>query len=119
MREEALLRCDGGGARVASGRGVATVLRGEAAMAWAPEGRSGGSGWRVAEERTGLDALERGGASGYGVATVLRSEAAMTWARWKNDNYGGGDDNYPRVVVETGRRDERKDVAGTGRNSCR
>jgi hypothetical protein len=36
-----------------------------------------------------------------------------------DDNYGGGDDNYPRVVVETGRRDERKDVAGTGRNSCR
>jgi hypothetical protein len=36
-----------------------------------------------------------------------------------NDNYGGGDDNYPTMVVKMERSDERKDVAGTGRNSCR
>ena len=36
-----------------------------------------------------------------------------------DDNYDGGDDNYPRVVLEGGWWDTRKDVAGTGRNSCR
>ena len=43
----------------------------------------------------------------------------MAWARAMDDNYGGGDDNYPNAVVEMGAEDERKDVAGTGRNSCR
>jgi hypothetical protein len=41
------------------------------------------------------------------------------WVVEIDDNYGGGGDNYPRVVVEMGARDERKDVAATGRNSCR
>jgi len=36
-----------------------------------------------------------------------------------DDNYRGGDDNYPKGVVKMGPVDERKDVAGTGRNSCR
>jgi hypothetical protein len=36
-----------------------------------------------------------------------------------DDNYRGGDDNYPRLVVKMGTWNERKDVAGTGRNSCR
>ena len=34
-----------------------------------------------------------------------------------NDNDDGGDDNYPKVVMEMGRWDERKDMAGTGKNS--
>ena len=106
MIEAASLRCDGGVARVASGRRVATVLRSEASMAWA---------------RGKNDNYDDGGDDNYG-----RSRGCCTRARAKSeggakidDNYGGGDDNYPRVVVETGRRDERKDVAGTGRNSCR
>jgi hypothetical protein len=60
-----------------------------------------------------------------GVATGRRDEGLherARRARWGakiDDNYGGGDDNYPRVGWRRGRRDERKDVAGTGRNSCR
>jgi hypothetical protein len=27
------------------------------------------------------------------------SEAAMAWARAMDDNYGGGDDNYPNAVA--------------------
>ena len=60
--------------------------------------------------------------TGHGITTMCRA----TRSRWrgregmtKNDNYRGGDDNYPRLVVKMGAWDERKDVAGTGRNSCR
>ena len=61
------------------------------------------------------------------VATVESLEVSLAWAheggaRWGaglDDNYRGGDDNYPRLVVKVGAWDERKDVAGTGRNSCR
>jgi len=116
MSEAASLRGDGGGARGASGRVVATVQSSEASLAWARAGAAG-----------------EGGAAGNGVATVQSSEASLAWARGKNDNYddGGdgnddwsrdaaresaqrevgredrrqlrrGDDNYPRVVAETG-----------------
>ena len=34
--------------------------------------------------------------------TMLGSEASMAWARPIDDNYGGGDDNYPNAVVEMG-----------------
>lgn len=91
------------GARVASGHGVATVQNSEASWAWAREERSG----------------RKGGASGHGVATAQSSKASLAWARGRNDNYDGGNDNYPSAVVETGARDERKDVARTGRSSCR
>ncbi len=47
--------------------------------------------------------------TGGGVATGENSEASMAWARWGamgvvkiDDNDDGGDDNYPRVVLETG-----------------
>jgi hypothetical protein len=65
------------------------------------------------------------------VATVKNSKVSLAWAHlWIrverakagvgiDDNYRGGDDNYPRLVVKMGPWDERKDVAGTGRNSCR
>ena len=70
-------------------------------------------------------------------ASVLGDRSALYWARhhheaqstrsrWRgrdgmtnDDNYRGGDDNYPKGVVKMGPVDERKDVAGTGRNSCR
>jgi hypothetical protein len=111
------MRCDGDGARVALGRGVATVCR-----AARPR-------WRGREEK---GAAGEGGAAGHGVATVQSSEASLAWARGENDNYDdggdgnddwssdaarqsaqseggakiddnyGGDDNYPRVVAETG-----------------
>jgi hypothetical protein len=120
MREAASLRCNGGEARVASGRGVTTVLRSEAAMAWAQEGRSGGSGWRVADEGPAWMLSHRG--AHPGTASPPCCAARLRWRGRegrKNDNYkNGGDDNYLRVV-EMGPRDERKDVVGTGRNSCR
>jgi hypothetical protein len=34
--------------------------------------------------------------------TTQGSEASMAWARAMDDNYGGGDDNYPNAVVEMG-----------------
>jgi hypothetical protein len=89
----------------------------------------------------------RGGPSGDGVTTAPSSEVSMAWARGNNDNdgendnyrsgdaagamgcamgvaeindnYGGGDDNYPRVGMKMVAERWRKDVAGTGRNSCR
>jgi hypothetical protein len=90
MREAASVRCDGGGARVALGRGVAIVQSSEASLAWARGGGSGGRGgwrgrarrrhraeqrglvgvgarrkerrrgWRVADEETGLGELQQG-----------------------------------------------------------
>jgi hypothetical protein len=40
-------------------------------------------------------------------------EASMAWARAMDDNYGGGDDNYPNAVVEMGAEGR---VEGHGRN---
>lgn len=77
--------------------------------------RPRGRGRVKSEERSG----RKGGASGHGVATAQSSKASLAWARGRNDNYDGGNDNYPSAVVETGARDERKDVARTGRSSCR
>jgi hypothetical protein len=34
--------------------------------------------------------------------TTQGSEASMAWARAMDDNYGGGDDNYPNAVVKMG-----------------
>ncbi len=34
--------------------------------------------------------------------TMQGSEASMAWARAMDDNYGGGDDNYPNAMVEIG-----------------
>lgn len=48
-----------------------------------------------------------------------RRRGGARWGVGIDDNYGGGDDNYPRVVVKMVPWDERKDVAGTGKNSCR
>jgi len=64
MSEAASLRGDGGGARVASGRVIATVQSSEASLAWARAGAAG-----------------EGGAAGNGVATVQSSEASLAWAR--------------------------------------
>ena len=58
-----------------------------------------GRGRRGGDEATGLGDLQRR-ASGNGVATMQGSEASMAWARAMDDNYGGGDDNYPNAVVE-------------------
>jgi hypothetical protein len=57
------------------------------------------------------------------VTTTTRTRQAQGWGSMRvsdgNDNDDGGDDNYPKVVMEMGRWDERKDMAGTGKNSCR
>jgi hypothetical protein len=36
-----------------------------------------------------------------------------------DDNYGRGDDNYPRVVVEMRAEGREEDVAAIGKYSCR
>jgi hypothetical protein len=64
MREAASVRCDGDGARVTLGRGVATVQSSKASLAWAREGAAG-----------------EGSPAGNGVATVQSSEASLAWAR--------------------------------------
>jgi hypothetical protein len=110
MTEAASLRGDGGGT-AASGGVVASLPPGEVSMAWT---RACGSEEKV-ELNEGLAAvicnlgarfLERRRHSGHG------REVSMAWARrettttaWRSmwvskgdDNYGGGGDNYPRVV---------------------
>ena|SRR5580704_8936727 len=48
------------------------------------------------------------------VALRAGSEASMAWARAMDDNYGGGDDNYPNPVVEMGA-EERAEGRGRDR----
>jgi hypothetical protein len=50
----------------------------------------------------------------------------MAWARWRtvwvvrvDDNHDGGDDNYPRVVLETAAVGYAEGRGWTGKNSCR
>jgi hypothetical protein len=146
MREAASLRCEGGGAKAASGRGVATMECSEASVAWAPECGCGVEEAEAKEELVSVigdggvrfRARRHHGAQSRKVSmawarrtTTTTAEVTTTtttrqahgwgsmWVSDSNDNYGGGDDNYPRVVVKMGRWDERKDVAGTGKNSCR
>jgi hypothetical protein len=61
----------------------------------------------------------RNSASRCDVATTAGQRGHDGVGTNENDNYGGGDDNYPKVVLEMGTRNERKDVAATGKNSCR
>jgi hypothetical protein len=43
-----------------------------------------------------------GARPGTASPTMQGSETSMAWARAMDDNYGGGDDNYPNAVVEMG-----------------
>jgi hypothetical protein len=70
----------------------AAVLRGIAGVG-AREGRRSATTTEVTTDDTDETRGRRGGAM-----TLVETD----------DNYGGGDDNYPRVVVEMGPRDEGK-----------
>ena len=78
--------------------------------------RTARSRWRGREGRTKND--------NYAEVTTTTGAGGRA-TRWSevgvglDDNYRGGDDNYPRLVVTMGSWDGKKDVAGTGRNSCR
>jgi hypothetical protein len=85
-------------------------------MAWA-RGEGSGKNVEVRVKRTA--SATRNGASRCDVATTAEQRGHDGVGANENDNYSGGDDNYPRVVLETGPKDERKDVAATGKNSCR
>jgi hypothetical protein len=79
------------------------VQNGEVSLAWA--------------RRKDAERQPRGGDDNYG-----SGGRATRWSEvgvGLDDNNRGGDDNYPRLVVTMGSWDGKKDVAGTGRNSCR
>jgi hypothetical protein len=113
MTALASLRCDVGTVRAASGNGVATMLSSEASMAWALLDQTG-------VERRGEAAIPDGagriqgrphhdgqqsGLDGVGAKEVTTTtRATATGVDTIDDNYGGGDDNYPRVMGEDDRR---------------
>ena len=78
-----------------------TVQGSEASMAWARA--RGIRGERVEEAMNQpVSVICEGARPGTASPTVQGSEASMAWARAMDDNYGGGDDNYPNAVVEMG-----------------
>lgn len=98
MREQASLRRDGVTAWAASVSDVTTTSSSEASMAWA----RGGAANRRARSRCLVTVLA---ASRGRLSTSASTAGAKGGARWGaaiDDNYGGGDDNYPRVVMVMG-----------------
>jgi hypothetical protein len=118
MRETAALPCDGGGGQGASGNGV-THHAGQRGL--------DGVGASETNRGRGLRAVMKqpvsvtcdGARPGTASPTMQGSEASMAWARAMDDNYGGVTTTTRTRWSRRARRDEKKDVAGTGRNSCR
>jgi hypothetical protein len=139
----ASLRCDQGEEPAASGRGIATTQRSEASVAWAREerireGRTvadeghdpvipnsvvvhlGTASPPPAELRgiAGVGAKGERRTTTAEVTTTTRAETRrMSGGAMRvletDDNYDGGDDNYPRVVMKM--RDEGREE-GRGRD---
>lgn len=96
---------------------VATVKSSVVSLAWAHQGDPGDPGGEGEGERWPRNRTR--------VATVESSKVSLAWAHQEDpggegavgmgidDNYRGGDDNYPRLVMKMGavRREE-----GRGRN---
>jgi hypothetical protein len=99
----------------ASVTGVTIAPGSEASMAWA---RSGAAN-RRARSRCLVMVLNASRGSLSTIASTAGAKGGPRWGAATNDNYEGGDDNYPRVVMVMRSRSEWKNLAGTGRNSCR
>jgi hypothetical protein len=119
----ASVRCERGEERAASGRGLATTQRSEAAVvrpgtASPPAAALRGvAGVGAREGRRGTTTTEVTTPTGPGTRRVRRGGAMRVGEA--DDNYGGGDDNYPRVVVEMRDEGREEDVAAIGKYSCR
>ena len=118
------MRCDGGEERAASRHGLGTTRCREASLAVRPDTASppaaalrGVAGVGAREGRRGTTTTEVATLTGPGMRRVRRRGAMRVGET--DDNYGGGDDNYPRVVLEMGDEGREKDVAAIGKYSCR
>lgn len=117
-------RCERGEERAASTRDIATTQRSEASAVVRPGTASppaavlrGVAGVGAREGRRSTTTTEVTTPTGPGTRRVRRDGATRVVET--DDNYGGGDDNYPRVVVKMGAEGREEDVAATGKYSCR